>query len=183
MTLIPEPPSVKLLLFFNPREAADIGALVDEIIPAEPDSPGAVQAGVVQYIDQGLAGFMRDLQPTYRSGMLAVAEMSDAAGARHLADLDQPARQRVVAELDALGHERPGEFVGQFFRIVREHTIQGFFGDPAYGGNRELAGWRLVGFPGAQWEYTPAQMRPGTDATSIPIFTIEDLYRRHRGNR
>jgi len=59
--------------------------------------------------------------------------------------------------------------------VVREHTIEGFFCDPVYGGNRDAVGWRLVGFPGAQWGYTAEQMQPGFDATSIPIKTLADL--------
>jgi gluconate 2-dehydrogenase gamma chain len=49
------------------------------------------------------------------------------------------------------------------------------FCDPAYGGNRDGAGWRLVGFPGAQWGYRVEQMRRGFDATEIPLSTLADL--------
>jgi gluconate 2-dehydrogenase gamma chain len=61
---------------------------------------------------------------------------------------------------------------------VREHTVEGFFCDPAYGGNRDAVGWRLVGFPGAQWGYTAEQMAPGFDGRTIPIMTLADLRRR-----
>jgi gluconate 2-dehydrogenase gamma chain len=59
--------------------------------------------------------------------------------------------------------------------MVRQHTFEGLLGDPAYGGNAGGAGWRLVGFPGAQWGYSAEQMEPGFDATSIPVKTLADL--------
>ena len=55
------------LLFFTPAEASTIDALVAEIIPDEQGSPGARGAGVVEYIDHSLAGFVQELQPLYRN--------------------------------------------------------------------------------------------------------------------
>lgn len=158
------------LLFLNHEEAAVLDALVDEILPGEQDSPGASEAGVVSYIDRALAGFLRDLQPVYRAGLAALRELGDDVP---FSELDAAERRRIVGTLA----ESP-DFIGRFFRIVREHTVQGYFGDPAYGGNRDLAGWKLVGFPGAQWGYSAEQMRPGVDSRSIPLLTIADLYAR-----
>jgi gluconate 2-dehydrogenase gamma chain len=59
--------------------------------------------------------------------------------------------------------------------VVREHVLQGYFCDPVYGGNRDAVGWKLVGFPGAQWDYTEHQGEVGFDASQIPIKTLEDL--------
>ena len=64
-----------------------------------------------------------------------------------------------------------------FFAVIREHTVEGYFCDPIYGGNRGAVGWRLVGFPGAQWGYMAEQMKPGFDASVIPIKTLSDLRR------
>jgi gluconate 2-dehydrogenase gamma chain len=61
--------------------------------------------------------------------------------------------------------------------VIWEHTVQGMFCDPAYGGNRDAIGWRLLGFPGAQWSYSTEQRARGFDATSIPIRTLADLQR------
>jgi gluconate 2-dehydrogenase gamma chain len=172
------------LLFLNLSEAATIEALTSQIIPSEEDSPGAREAGVVIYIDRSLAGFMRDLQPMYRNGL---RELADLIARRHggvlFQDLAGEQQRDIVAHLDEVARNDPDDRLGQFFRVVREHTIQGFFGDPAYGGNRDVVGWKLVGFPGAQWGYTPEQMQPGVDAKSIPIFTVKDLYIKIGGAR
>ena len=166
------------LLFLNRVEAATIDALAEQILPSEEGSPGAREAGVTEYIDRALAGFLRELQGTYRRGFIALDALTASLSSLTLAEADEVTQHRVVAEMERLSREEPEEFVGVFFRIVREHTIQGFFCDPAYGGNRDLVGWRLVGFPGAQWSYSPEQMRPGADARRIPMLTLKDLYDR-----
>ena len=52
-----------------------------------------------------------------------------------------------------------------------------------YEGNRNGIGWKLIGFPGAQWEYSVDQLRPGFDATTIPVQTLTDLRRRFAGEQ
>lgn len=169
------------LLFFNPTDATTVDAFAEQILPSEPGSPGAREAGVVYYIDRALAGFMRDLQPLYRRGLRMLTDLAiDALGA-DFASLSTEQQFELVERMDTVATADPQDFAGQFYRILREHTVQGYFGDPAYGGNRELAGWKLVGFPGAQWGYTAEQMQPGVDARSIPILTVGDLYARIAG--
>jgi len=166
------------LLFFNSAEARTIDAFAAQIIPSEEGSPGAREAGVVYYIDRALAGFMRDLQPLYRRGLQILHDLAvDTFGAEFSA-LETAQQGELVEMLDDRAGSDDEDFAGQFYRILREHTVQGFFGDPAYGGNRDVVGWKLVGFPGAQWGYTAEQMRPGVDARSIPILTVGDLYAR-----
>ena len=166
------------LLYFNSAEARTIDAFAAQIIPSEEGSPGAHEAGVVYYIDRALAGFMRDLQSLYRRGLHVLDDLSSDAFGAGFSALEPHQQRQLVEALDARAAAEPDDFAGQFYRIVREHTVQGFFGDPAYGGNRDVVGWKLVGFPGAQWGYTAEQMKPGVDARSIPILTVGDLYAR-----
>jgi gluconate 2-dehydrogenase gamma chain len=56
-----------------------------------------------------------------------------------------------------------------FFNTVRQHTMEGMFADPIYSGNRDFAGWRLIGFPGAQHLFSPE------DLESAQAFTREPL--------
>jgi gluconate 2-dehydrogenase gamma chain len=69
------------------------------------------------------------------------------------------------------------DLLHRLFAVIREHTVEGYFCDPIYGGNRNTVGWKLVGFPGAQWGYTAEQMKPGFDASTIVIKTLSDLRR------
>ncbi len=166
------------LLFFSRTEALVVDALTTEFLPSEEGSPGATEAGVTTYIDRSLAGFMRDLQSVYRRGFAALAGLTSERFGTTFVETTSEQRAQLMLEIAELSMNQPEIFLGQFFRIVREHTIQGFFGDPAYGGNRDTVGWKLVGFPGAQWGYTPEQMRPGVDSRTIPILTVKDLYAR-----
>ncbi|MEA2401680.1 MAG: gluconate 2-dehydrogenase gamma chain [Thermoleophilaceae bacterium] len=164
------------LLFLNRGEAATVEALACRIMPGDESDPGAREAGVLTYIDRGLAGFFRDQQGFYRE---ALRELDRHCGEQHgarFAELDEGRQDAVVGELDTLAREDTSHsLLGRLFALVREHTVQGMFCDPAYGGNRDGAGWRLVGFPGAQWGYRVEQMRRGFDATEIPLSTLADL--------
>lgn len=166
------------LLFFTQAEASLMDALVDRIIPDEEGSPGAKGAGVTEFIDHALAGNRQDLQPVYRDGLRALSEYSQARFGSLFRFLDGRRQEAVVEELDRLVTADERAFLGQFFQIVREHTVQGYFGDPAYGGNRDAAGWKLIGFPGAQQTYSAQQLEPGFNAATLPVVTVSDLYRR-----
>jgi len=170
------------LLFFTEAEASIIDVLVAQIIPDEDGSPGALGAGVTEYIDHSLAGYLHDLQPIYRDGIRALSEYAEARFGVLFRFLDDRHQVAVVAELDLLVTADPEASLGEFFGVLREHTVQGYFGDPGYGGNRGAAGWALIGFPGAQRGYTLEQLKPGFDGARIPILTVDDLYRRiHEG--
>jgi len=83
---------------------------------------------------------------------------------------------RPADELDrARGARADRNLLQRFFAVIREHTIEGMFCDPAYGGNRNACGWRLVGFPGVQWGYDNEQMQAGFDGRQIPVQTLADL--------
>jgi gluconate 2-dehydrogenase gamma chain len=170
------------LFFLNPDEARVIDAIASHVIPSEPGSPGALEAGVVNYIDGTLAGFGRDLQDVYRSGLEALQAAVTPFSARTFADLDRDQQRSILEAAESADPAGPDAFLGQFFAIVCEHVVQGFFGDPAYGGNVDEIGWRLVGYPGAQWGFSADQMQPGVDARSIPVLTVADLYSRVGSN-
>jgi gluconate 2-dehydrogenase gamma chain len=81
--------------------------------------------------------------------------------------LDRPSKQPEESS--------DGSLLVRLLAVVREHTFEGLFCDPVYGGNRGAVGWRLVGFPGVQWGYTAEQMKEGFDGRTIPVRTLSDL--------
>ena len=177
-------------MFFNAAEARTLDAMTARIMPSEPDGRGAREAGVVTYLDHAVAGYFRDLQSIYRVGLQRLDAYAQAKAGAIFPELGAARQDEILAQLDTgSGESSAGagpdanDAVGtdsiltRFFAIVREHTIQGMFCDPIYGGNRDFTGWKLIGFPGAQWEYTEEQMRPGFDATTIPILSLADLQR------
>jgi gluconate 2-dehydrogenase gamma chain len=60
-----------------------------------------------------------------------------------------------------------------FFNTVRNHTMEGMFADPVYGGNKDFAGWILVGFPGAQPLFSPADLQSKDGFTGAPIIGLQ----------
>ncbi len=102
-----------------------------------------------------------------------IAPSLDAASAEPGSELRRPPpRIRTISVDRAL--------LFALFAAVREHTIEGMFCDPMYGGNKNFVGWRLVGFPGAQWGYSAEHAKAGFDATTIPIKSLADLRRERR---
>jgi gluconate 2-dehydrogenase gamma chain len=108
-------------------------------------------------------------------------EVVGTAGHPASGQLPQPLDQDTIEAVgtDSADSTVPAdkEILRRLFAVIREHTVEGYFCDPIYGGNRNTVGWKLVGFPGAQWGYTAEQMKPGFDASTIVIKTLSDLRR------
>ncbi len=166
------------LLFLSLREAEALDALVARIIPGDAADPGAREAGVTTYIDRALAGPYAEWRLAYRDGMRLVDAFAQASYGKRIGQLADADQDEILA---ALQEDRvPGFAAGdgaRFFDMIWAHTIEGMFSDPAYGGNRDAAGWRLIGFPGAQYGYSADEMRYGADLTGKPIMTLADIRR------
>ena len=68
-----------------------------------------------------------------------------------------------------------------FFDTVHKHTLEGMFSDPIYGGNKDFAGWRLVGFPGAQMQFTADDMLSKNAFTREPIVGMQSRLKSKKG--
>ena len=127
-------------------EAAGFGAIVDQIIPPD-ETPGAVDAGVVYFIDAALSDFMADALPMLREGLIALDEQAVAAwpGTGAFVDLEFDQQTELLKAIE----DTP------FFGAMQFLTLAGMFAMPEYGGNRDEAGWKLIGF-----EQRPAWQPP-----------------------
>ena len=118
-------------------EAREIEALAGQIIPTD-STPGAREAGVIYFIDQALATFDADKRVLYTDGLRqAQDKRRELFPASQSITALQPDDQ--IRLLHALEHT-------DLFELLRTHTIMGFFANPSYGGNRDMAGWKLIGF-------------------------------------
>ncbi len=117
--------------------AREIEAIAARIIPTD-DTPGAREAGVIYFIDRALATFDRDKRPAYRNGIRDVQARVRKMfpGAASFAGLAAEQQDQVLKSIENT----------DFFELVRFHTVLGFFGHPSWGGNRNRAGWKLIGF-------------------------------------
>src|SRR5579864_1619869 len=146
--------------FFNDNDAAAVTALTERIMPGAPGKLGASDANVINYIDLALAGAYADLQDFYRRGLAQLDAYCRTAYKQPFIQLEPARQDEVITALEqgkATGFSWPA--AQEFFNVVRTHTMEGMFADPIYGGNRDFAGWRLVGFPGAQGDFTPGDLQ------------------------
>ena len=168
------PTSVQHGAFFNYEQAAAIAAFSERLMPGAPGKPGARDAGVLNYIDLALAGAYADLQDFYRRGLAQLDAHCRATYKQAFTQLEPARQDEVIAALEqgkasAFAWPRAQEF----FNVVRTHTMEGMFADPLYGGNREFAGWRLVGFPGAQGNFAPPDLQNKQIFTRAPITGLQ----------
>jgi len=160
--------------FFNAQDAATVAAFAERLMPAAPGKPGARDANVLNYIDLALSGAYAELQEFYRRGLAQLDAYCRKAYNEAFVRLDGDRQDLVIAAVEqgkAAGFTWPT--AQAFFETVRTHTIEGLFADPVYGGNKDFAGWKLVGFPGGQAVYTPADLQDRQAFTRAPMMGLQ----------
>jgi gluconate 2-dehydrogenase gamma chain len=160
--------------FFNAEDARTIAAFAERLMPGAPGKPGATDANVRNYIDLALAGAYEDQQFFYRCGLAQLDAHCSKAYGKSFHSLTAAQQDETIL---ALEQGKAPEFVWPnakaFFETLRTHTMEGMFADPVYGGNKNFAGWRLVGFPGAQEIFTEADMHSTQPFTREPITGLQ----------
>ena len=141
------------LRFFDEGEALLAAAAASRIFPSDVSGPGAKEAGVVIYIDRQLAGPYGSDRYRYTQGPFedAPAEFGYQGkatpreiyreGLKGLTGFDQLNAEEQDATLERIE-------ASVFFSLLRQHTIEGMFSDPMHGGNADMVGWQLIGYPG-----------------------------------
>ncbi len=124
--------------FFTAAEAKLADAICERIIPAD-DAPGASGAGVVNFIDLQLTKRHKKYQAAYRKGLAAVDETSRKLFSKAFLELPPEQQTEVLMEIETKQAD--------FFNVIRTHTMQGFYGDPRHGGNRDEVSWKMLGLP------------------------------------
>ena len=184
----PTPLDTSVWHYFTAAEASAVEALVDRLIPADPQTPGGKDAGCAHFIDGQLAGPFGSAEGLYRQGPFehgtpqqgpqeeatpaqlyrAALQALDAYVQAHFAGKSYAALGAADQDAVLTGLEHgtialQGADGKQFFELLLQNTMEGFFADPLYGGNKDMAGWKLVGFPGARYDY-----RDHVDKHNVP---------------
>ena len=128
------------------QQLRSLQAVVDRIIPAD-QFPSGWEAGVGDYL---LRQLQTELQPrllAYRAGLDALDREAQIVAGRHFADLDAAMQDEILVWIEA------GEVAATWpvkpviwFRMLVEHAMEGYYGDPGNGGNRDAVSWRMIGF-------------------------------------
>lgn len=147
------------LRFFKEPEARIIAAACERIFPSDENGPGAKEAGVVIYIDRQLAGpygkdryrykkppFVESMPEHGYQGHQSPQEIYDDGLGKLGPDFAETSTTQQDERLRSIE-------TTMFFRMLRTHTIEGMFSDPMHGGNANLIGWQLIGYPGPIMSY------------------------------
>jgi gluconate 2-dehydrogenase gamma chain len=160
--------------FFNHDDAATIDAFTERLMPGAPGKPGAHEAGVLNYIDLALSGAYAELQYFYRQGLAQLTAHCMKGHGKPFVQLTAAEQDEVLSALETgKAPEFTWPTAQAFFNTIRIHTFEGMFADPIYGGNKDFAGWRLVGFPGAQMFYSPKDMESKEEFSRAPIIGLQ----------
>lgn len=160
--------------FLNLDEAAFIEALVDHMVPADDLTPKGTDLGINIYIDRALAGgwgkgdrlyaqgpwkpgvpsqgYQLPLTPAqlFRAGIEACNAHCRKTYGKPFDRLDEAQRQQVLLGMsEGKVNFDSGLPVRVFWNALYQTVMEGMFADPIYGGNKNKAGWKLIGFPGA----------------------------------
>ena len=188
-------------MFLTQPEVAFLDAAVARLIPKDELGPGAKEAGVTYFIDQQLFGGYGTMAKKYRQGPwpegtpqqgyqspLTPAEVYRAAirdtnnycikqHGKIFDALSSAQQDEVLRGLDGGKIELEPVRAQFFFNLLLANTIEGFFADPVYGGNRDKVGWKLVGFPGVAAVYTAHIDKHNVPYRAQPV-SIADIEQR-----
>jgi gluconate 2-dehydrogenase gamma chain len=180
--------------FLDVDEVKFIDAAVARLIPADELGPGAKEAGVTVFIDRQLAGsygkadrwymqgpwdqgtetqgYQTRFTPAqfYRAAIKAIDAYCQSTYERSsFAELAADDQDHVLSGLEKDEIKPAGVNGRAFFGLFLQNTVEGFFSDPLYGGNRDMMGWKLIGFPGAHYDYRAYVAKHGERVDLPPV--------------
>ncbi len=180
--------------YFDQMEWCTLITLTDILLPDDETGPGAVAALVPVYIDRqmqteyGTGGlwymqgpfypdsradvrYQHRVSPReiYRIGLKELADHCQRTYGKRLDELDASVRAEVVTGIEKGTINFPSMPSTLFFSQLLTNVKEGFFADPMYGGNRNMAGWKMIGFPGAQGDYRQAITRHNQNLNIPPV--------------
>jgi gluconate 2-dehydrogenase gamma chain len=181
--------------FFTPEEAAAVEAIADRLIPADEKGAGGKDAGCAVFIDRQLAGgygvheglYMQGPFPPnplpsqglqspvvpreqYRRGLAALDQhCKQNFGGKPFAQLTPQQQDQLLTGLEKDEVKLQGYSGRALFEAVLNNVMEGYFADPVYGGNKDMVGWKLVGFPGTRYDYRDVMKNPNQPYTLPPV--------------
>jgi gluconate 2-dehydrogenase gamma chain len=134
--------------FFSEEEAACVVALCEQIVPEDEHGGGATEAGVIHYIDRQLVAVFTYDQMVYQLGISALQDTCLNVHGTRFEKLDGENQFALCKHMEA--GELPEEYWAgidqtRFFNLVLSHTLQGFYGSPRHGGNKDYMSYRMMG--------------------------------------
>jgi gluconate 2-dehydrogenase gamma chain len=132
--------------FITEQESILLDALAEQIIPTD-EWPGGRDAGVTNFIDKQLTGSYIRYQEIYRKGLMAIQESSKAKYQKRFEELFWDEQTLFLKTMEAgkmAGKIWEKGFDRQFFGLIRNHSMQGFYGSPRHGGNKSNISYKML---------------------------------------
>jgi len=133
--------------FLSDADISLLSAIAEQIIPTD-EWPGGRDAGVVNFMEKQLAGPYRRFQPDYRKGLDAMTETCMERHQKRFEALPWDEQTSFLQEMEsgllADGAWKNG-FSRRFFELLRSHSLQGFYGSPRHGGNKNFVSYKMMG--------------------------------------
>ncbi len=179
--------------FFTLEEAREVEAIVERLIPADDLSASGKEAGCAVFIDRQLAShygryerlyqhgpFVPGVEPPsdlvpaerYRVGIEQLGRHCQATFGKRFSELEGDQRDEVLRKMESGDIAFEGIESEVFFEQILQNAMEGFFADPIYGGNRDMVSWKMLGFPGARYDYRPYIDRHNEKLDLIPLSII-----------
>jgi len=140
-------------------EADLLEAIVARLIPSDAGGPGASEARAAHYIDRALGGALASSRQAYTAGLAALDRYARSSRGKAFTELSATDQDSVLIDVETGAATGFTGNSAQFFQLVLNHTHQGTFGDPYYGGNANFIGWDLIGYPGIRTMVTAADQK------------------------
>ncbi len=139
-----------------------LAAFVDRIIPKDELSPSASECDVPVYINRTLGDYLAGEKPAFIEGLEATDALARRTHNGGFADLT-PAQQDALLTSMEDGSAEGFVNARAFFNRARRLALEGMFGDPYYGGNKNFAGWDLIKYPGPRLATTADDQKMGVE--------------------
>lgn len=149
---------------------------------SKPEAPATTKEIPVKDTEIDRYGFQSKMKPqeTYQKGLASVDKYAQMKYQKKFEDLSEAQQDQILEDMDngnAKGFDQPSDRA--FFKVLRDDVIEGMFSDPVYGGNKNMVGWSLIGYPGAQRAYTPVDLH--TEGNVRPPQSIAQMHMFHPG--
>ncbi|WP_163323790.1 gluconate 2-dehydrogenase subunit 3 family protein [Draconibacterium mangrovi] len=132
--------------FFTDEEAKCITALCEQIIPAD-ESPGATSAGIINYIDKQLTEVFHYDQTTYRDSIKNLQHYCTKTFGKRFENIEFDQQTNILTSLESgelTKEDWPDGNASSFFNLILSHTMQGFYGSPIHGGNKNYMSFEML---------------------------------------
>ena len=140
-------------------ESDVLEAMVARLIPSDELGPGAREARAAYYMDRALGGALGSSRQAYATGLAALDRYAQSSRGGAFARLSPADQDSVLVDVEKGAAAGFTGSSAQFFNMVLNHTHQGTFGDPYYGGNADFVGWDLIGYPGVRTMVSAADQK------------------------